>query len=95
MFADGKEIFYFIPCLYQYTQDAVGFTARSGSDTFGYFLLDHSGTAGDDVFVFQHLEKYLAGDVVWVITGQNERLSVEQPVKIHFQKIVFDNVIFQ
>ncbi len=44
---------------------------------------------------FQHLEKYLAGDVVWVITGQNERLSVEQPVKIHFQKIVFDNVIFQ
>ena len=95
MFADGKEIFYFIPCLYQYAQDAVGFAARSGSDTFGYFFLYHSGTARDDVLVFQHLEKYLAGDVVRVITGQYERLSVEQPVKVHFQKIVFDNVIFQ
>lgn len=61
----------------------------------GYFFLYHSGTARDDVLVFQHLEKYLAGDVVRVITGQYERLSVEQPVKVHFQKVTLDNVILQ
>ena len=95
MFADSEQIFHFIPCLYQYAKDTVCLAARSGCNTFGYLFLNHSRATGDDIFVVQHLEKDLAGNIIRVITSQYERLPVEQPVKIHFQEVILDDVVFQ
>ena len=95
MFADSEQIFHFIPCLYQYAEDTVSFAARSGGNTFGYFLLDHARTTGDNILVIQHFKEYLTGDIIRVITCQYERLAVEQPVEIHFQEVVLDDMIFQ
>ena len=95
VFADGEQIFYLIPCLYQYAEDTVSFAARSGGNTFGYFLLDHARTTGDNILVIQHFKEYLTGDIIRVITCQYERLAVEQPVEIHFQEVIFNDVVFQ
>ena len=95
VFAYGEEVFHPIPSLYQYTQNAVCLAAGTGCDTLGNLFLYHARTARYQFFVIQHLEEYLAGYVIRIIARQYERLSVEQALQVHFQEVVFDDVIFQ
>ena len=95
MFAYSEEVFHPIPSLYQYTQNAVCLTAGTGCDTLGNLFLYHARTARYQFFVIQHLEEYLAGYVIRIIARQYERLSVEQALQVHFQEVVFDDVILQ
>ena len=50
-------------------------------------MLDHTRTTGNEVFVVEHLEEDLRGDVVGIITCQDERLSVEDIMEIHPQEV--------
>ena len=95
MFVYGEKIFYTIPCLYQYAQDAIRLTARSGGNTFGHFFLYHTGTTRYQFFVIQHLEEYLAGYIIRIVSCQYKRLPVEQALEIHFQEVIFNDVVFQ
>ena len=95
VFAYGEEVFHPIPSLYQYTQNAVCLAAGTGCDTLGNLFLYHARTARYQFFIIQHLEEYLAGYVIRIIARQYERLSVEQALQVHFQEVVFDDVILQ
>ena len=55
----SKEIFHAVPRLYQYAQNAVRLTARTGCYAFGYFFLYHARTAWDQILIVQHFEEYL------------------------------------
>ena len=89
-----EQVFHAIPCLEQYAQDAVGLAARPGGDAFRHLFLYHARTARDEVFVIEHLEEYLAGNVIRVVARKYERLSAERPFQMHFQEIVFYDVFF-
>ena len=95
MFVYGEEVFHPVPRLDQHAQYAVGLAARRCGDALGHFLLYHARATGNQVFVFQHLEEYLAGDVVGIVPGQHERLSVEQAFEVHLQEVVLDDVVLQ
>ena len=78
MFVHRKQVFHFIPSLDKNAQNAIRFVARSCGYAFCHFFLYHARAARDKVFVVQHLEKYLAGDIIRIVPGQYERFSVEQ-----------------
>lgn len=95
MFMYREQVFNAIPGLEQYAQDAVGLAARPGGDAFRHLFLYHARTARDEVFVIEHFEEYLAGNVIRVVARKYERLSAERPFQMHFQEIVFYDVFFQ
>ena len=95
MFVDCKQIFHPVPGLDQYAQDTISLAAGTSCHAFGHFFLDHSRTTGDQVFIIQHLEKNLTGDIVWIITRQHERFSFEQLSQVHFEKVLFNDVVSQ
>ena len=95
VFVDGEKIFNVVPRLYQHTQYAVSLAAGAGGDAFGHFFLYHACTAGDEVFVVEHLEEDLARYVVGIVAGQHEGVSVEHAPQVHLQEVVFDDVVFQ
>ena len=90
-----EQVFHAIPCLEQYAQYTVGLAARPGGNAFRHLFLYHARTARDKVFVIEHLEEYLAGNVIRVVARKYERLSAERPFQMHFQEIVFYDVFFQ
>ena len=45
--------------------------------------------------VVEHLEEYLATDVVGIIAGEHKRAAVEGVVEVHFQKVVLDDVVLK
>ena len=93
MLVYGEQVFHAVPGLNQYAQNAVGFVARMSRDAFGHFLLNHARAAGNQVLVVEHLEEYLAGNVVGIVSGQHKRLSVEKLPEVHFQEILLDDMV--
>lgn len=84
MFVYGEQVFHAVPGLNQYAQNAVGLVARtSRGPAFGHFLLNHA-RSWDQVALIEHLEEYLAGNVVGIVAGQHKRLSVEKLPEVHF-----------
>lgn len=77
MFVYGEQVFYFVPGLYQDTENAVCLASGTGGNAFGHFFLDHSGTTGYQVFVIQHFKEYLAGYIIRIVAGQDKRFSVK------------------
>ena len=53
----GKQIFDVIPRLQEHRQDAVLLRPRRLRDPYGDLLLDHAPALGNEIAVFQHLEK--------------------------------------
>ena len=92
---DGEEVFHVVPQLYEHTQDTIGLVARSRGQSFGHFLLNHARAAGDVIPIFEHLEKDLARNVVGIIAREYKLLSVEDMLEVHFQKVVFDDLLFE
>ena len=90
-----EQVFHAVPCLDEYAQDTVGLAARTGGNAFRHLFLYHARTARDEVFVVEHLEEYLAGNVIRVVARKHERLPAERPFQVHFQEIVFYDVFFQ
>ena len=84
---DGEEILHMIPCLNQYGEDAILLVARLRGHAQGHFVLDHTRATGNEVFVVEHLEEYLRGDVVGIVACQDERLSVKNIMEIHPQEV--------
>ena len=93
MFVYGEQVFHAVPGLNQYAQNAVGLVARTSRDAFGHFLLNHARAAGNQVLVVEHLEEYLAGNIVGIVAGQYKRLSVEKLPEVHFQEILLDDMV--
>ena len=95
MLVDRKEIFHTIPCLDEHREDAVGLRARTCRDALGHLLLYHTGTAGDEILVVQHLEEYLTADIVGIVARQHKGAPLEQLVEAHAQEVVLDDVPLQ
>ena len=50
-------------------------------------MLDHSRTTGNQVFIIEHLEEYLRGNIVRIVARQHKLLSVEDLVQVHPQEV--------
>jgi small subunit ribosomal protein S5 len=83
---DGEKVFHVVPCLHQDAQHTVGLGTGQSGHAFGHFLLYHARATGNKLFVFQHLEENLAGDVVGIVARQDEGLSLKNLFKIHLVK---------
>ena len=90
-----KQVVDLVIQLHQHTQYAVGLASRRSRQTLSHLFLNHARAARNEVAVIEHFKENLATDVVRIIARQNERPSLESMLQMHFQKIVFDNVIFQ
>ena len=84
---DGEEILHTIPGLNQYGENALLFVTRLRGHPQGHLVLNHPCTTGNEVFVVEHLEEDLRGDVVGIVACQHERLSVEDIVEVHPQEV--------
>ncbi len=93
IFVYREEIFHVVPRLNEHTQDAVGLGAGRGSHALGHLALYHARATRYQVLVVEHLEEYLRGYVVGIVSRQYELLSVENGAQIHAQKVLADDVV--
>ena len=84
---DGEEILHLIPGLNKDGEDAILLVAWLRSHTKGHLVLNHTSTAGNEILIIKHLEEYLRGDVIGVVTRQDERLPIEDLTEIHPQEV--------
>ena len=92
VFMHGEEVFHVVPSLDKHAEDAICLAAGRGGDAFGHFFLYHAGAAGDEVLVVEHLEEDLAGYVVGVVAGKDERGALEYGAEVELQEVVFDDM---
>jgi len=90
---DGEEILYMIPSLNEHREDAVLLVAGLRGHAHSYLVLNHTGAAGNEVLIVEHLEEYLRRDVVRIIAGKHKLLPVEHLAKVHAQEIAGDNIV--
>ena len=84
---DGEQVLDMIPRLDEDREDAILFVARLRGHAQGYLVLDHARAAGDEIFVVEHLEEDLRGDVVGVVARQYERLTIKHLVEVHAEEV--------
>ena len=53
----------------------------------------HTCAQRDAFFVVEHLEEYLARDIVRIVTSEHKGITVKQVVQIHFQKVVLNDML--
>ena len=92
---DGEEIFDIVPGLNQDRQDTILFVAWLRGHTKGHFMLDHTRTTGDEILVVEHLEEYLRGDVIRIVSCQHKLLSIENLPQVHPEEISTYYIIIQ
>lgn len=80
---DGEKVLGSVPRLNEYAENAIGFGAWPGTDTVGDFFLNHARATGDEVAVVEHLEEYLTANIVGIVAGENEGVSLEGTVEVH------------
>ena len=78
---------------YEDAKDSVCFGARFGGKAFANLFLYHSAAIGDVLLVVEHLEKYLARNVIWIIASEHELFTVEEAVELHFQEVIRNDVL--
>ena len=92
---DGEKILHIIPGLNQYGKDAILLVAWLRGHAQRHFMLNHTRTTRDEILIVEHLEEYLRGDVVWIVTRQHELLSVEHLVQVHPEEVATYYIIIK
>ena len=85
-----EQIFHIIPRLDEHAENAVGLGTRLSLHALCHLTLNHTRAARNQILVINHLEEYLRRDIVGVIAGQHERLTVEELMEVHAEEVAFD-----
>ena len=95
MLVHREQVLHVVPRLNKDGKDTIGLAPWPGSQPLRHLTLNHACAGGDAVAVVEHLEEYLAGDIIRIVAGEHEGTSVEKTVEVHFQEVVLHDALLQ